>query len=201
MRWAAHRWCRPSVLMNPILLKPVTNMGSQVIVMGEVLGNYHAQEYYKMKHTLRPYIMEAFNRLSDENDIIVIEGAGSPAEINLKADDFVNMGMAKMAKAPVLLVGDIDRGGVFAQLYGTIELLDPDEKELVKATIINNNNCSNSLCANDILEDGRTAPNACAYCSTWAKKVISFDEAETAQWKELCAGVLRSIEDGSIYKD
>ena len=127
----------PSVLMNPILLKPVTNMGSQVIVMGEVLGNYHAQDYYKMKHTLRPYIQEAFDRLSAENDIIVIEGAGSPAEINLKADDFVNMGMAKMAKAPVLLVGDIDRGGVFAQLYGTIELLDPDEKDMVKATIIN----------------------------------------------------------------
>ena len=90
-----------------------------------------------MKHTLRPYIQEAFDRLSAENDIIVIEGAGSPAEINLKADDFVNMGMAKMAKAPVLLVGDIDRGGVFAQLYGTIELLDPDEKDMVKATIIN----------------------------------------------------------------
>ncbi len=127
----------PSVLMNPILLKPVTNMGSQVIVNGEVLGNYHAQEYYKMKHTLRPAIQKAFDTLSEQNDIIVIEGAGSPAEINLKADDFVNMGMAKMAKAPVLLVGDIDRGGVFAQLYGTIELLDPDEKEYVKATIIN----------------------------------------------------------------
>ena len=127
----------PSVLMNPILLKPVTNMGSQVIVMGEVIGNYHAQEYYKMKHTLRPAIQEAFDRLSAENDIIVIEGAGSPAEINLKADDFVNMGMAKMAKAPVLLVGDIDRGGVFAQLYGTIELLTEEEKNYVKATVIN----------------------------------------------------------------
>ena len=127
----------PSVLMNPILLKPVTNMGSQVIVNGEVLGNYKAQEYYKMKHTLRPAIQKAFDTLSAQNDIIVIEGAGSPAEINLKADDFVNMGMAKMAKAPVLLVGDIDRGGVFAQLYGTIELLTEEEKNYVKATIIN----------------------------------------------------------------
>ena len=127
----------PSVLMNPILLKPVTNMGSQVIVNGEVIGNYHAQEYYKMKHTLRPAIQKAFDTLSAQNDIIVIEGAGSPAEINLKADDFVNMGMAKMAKAPVLLVGDIDRGGVFAQLYGTIELLTEEEKNYVKATIIN----------------------------------------------------------------
>ena len=127
----------PSVLMNPILLKPVTNMGSQVIVNGEVLGNYKAQEYYRMKHTLRPYIQKAFDELSSQNDIIVIEGAGSPAEINLKADDFVNMGMAKMAKAPVLLVGDIDRGGVFAQLYGTIELLTEEEKNYVKATVIN----------------------------------------------------------------
>ena len=127
----------PSVLMNPILLKPVTNMGSQVIVNGEVIGNYHAQEYYKMKHTLRPAIQKAFDTLSAQNDIIVIEGAGSPAEINLKADDFVNMGMAKMAKAPVLLVGDIDRGGVFAQLYGTIELLTEEEKNYVKATVLN----------------------------------------------------------------
>ena len=127
----------PDVRMNPILLKPVTNMGSQLIVCGEVRGNYKAAEYYAMKHTLVPEIMEAYNTLAAENDIIVIEGAGSPAEINLKDGDFVNMGMAKLAQAPVLLVGDIDRGGVFAQLYGTIELLTPEEQEIVKATVIN----------------------------------------------------------------
>lgn len=127
----------PSVKMNPILLKPVTNMGSQLIVNGEVRGNYKASDYYAMKHTLVPDIMAAYNALSAENDIIVIEGAGSPAEINLKKGDFVNMGMAKLAKAPVLLVGDIDRGGVFAQLYGTIALLEPDEQQIVKATVIN----------------------------------------------------------------
>lgn len=127
----------PSVRMNPILLKPVTNMGSQVIVNGEVRGNMSAREYYAMKHTLVPDIMAAYDSLAAENDIIVIEGAGSPAEINLKQGDFVNMGMAKLAKAPVLLVGDIDRGGVFAQLYGTIALLEEDEKEIVKATVIN----------------------------------------------------------------
>lgn len=127
----------PSVCMNPILLKPMSNMGSQVIVNGEVRGNFSAAEYYAMKHTLLPDILAAFDSLAAKNDVIVIEGAGSPAEINLKQGDFVNMGMAKLAKSPVLLVGDIDRGGVFAQLYGTIALLDPDEQSIIKATVIN----------------------------------------------------------------
>ncbi len=127
----------PSVLMNPILLKPTTDVGSQVIVNGEVLGNMSAVEYFAMKRTLIPKIMEAYNTLSAQNDIIVIEGAGSPAEINLKTDDIVNMGLAKMVHAPVLLVGDIDRGGVFAQLYGTVALLDEEERRLVKGTVIN----------------------------------------------------------------
>lgn len=128
---------RPSVLMNPILLKPTNDMGSQVIVNGEVLATMKAREYYQFKEQLRPVIQEAFDILSQEYDIIVIEGAGSPAEINLKKDDFVNMGMAKMAKAPVLLVGDIDRGGVFAQLVGTLELLEKEERAMVKGLIIN----------------------------------------------------------------
>ena len=127
----------PSVLMNPILLKPTNDVGSQVIVNGEVLGNMSARDYFKYKKKLVPDIMKAYNALAAENDIIVIEGAGSPAEINLKSDDIVNMGMAKMAKAPVLLVGDIDRGGVFAQLIGTVMLLEEDEKEMVKGLIIN----------------------------------------------------------------
>ncbi len=127
----------PSVRMNPILLKPVTNIGSQVIVNGEVLGNMSAKEYFAMKSSLIPDIMRAYNSLAEEYDIIVIEGAGSPAEINLKEDDIVNMGMAKLAKAPVLLVGDIDRGGVFAQLYGTVALLEENERSMVKATVIN----------------------------------------------------------------
>lgn len=127
----------PSVRMNPILLKPVTNVGSQVIVNGEVRGNMSATEYFAMKKTLVPEIMRAYESLSAEYDIVVIEGAGSPAEINLKDGDIVNMGMAKLAKAPVLLVGDIDRGGVFAQLMGTFALLDQQEKDMVKATVIN----------------------------------------------------------------
>ncbi|NLI92683.1 MAG: cobyric acid synthase [Peptococcaceae bacterium] len=127
----------PSVLMNPILLKPTSDKGAQVIVNGEVLGNMDAGEYFQYKSKLIPDIMKAFDTLSRENDIIVIEGAGSPAEINLKSEDIVNMGMAKMAKAPVLLVADIDRGGVFASIYGTVMLLEEDEKRLIKGTVIN----------------------------------------------------------------
>ena len=127
----------PSVLMNPILLKPTNDTGSQVIVNGEVLGTVSARDYFKYKKNLVPDIMKAFRALAEKNDIIVIEGAGSPAEINLKTDDIVNMGMAKMADAPVLLAGDIDRGGVFAQLYGTVELLEPEERNRIRGLIIN----------------------------------------------------------------
>lgn len=129
---------KPSVWMNPVLLKPTNDMGSQVIVNGEVLGNMSAADYFEYKKALIPGVMEAYRKLDEEYDIIVIEGAGSPAEINLKTeDDFVNMGMAKLADAPVLLVGDIDKGGVFAQLIGTVNLLDEEERDRVKGLIIN----------------------------------------------------------------
>ena len=127
----------PTVDMNPILLKPTSQVGSQVIVNGEVRGNMRAMDYYQNKEQLIPDVMAAYERLSKEYDIIVIDGAGSPAEINLREHDIVNMGMAKMAKAPVLLVGDIDRGGVFAALYGTVKLLEEDEQQMIKGLIIN----------------------------------------------------------------
>ncbi|MDO5551433.1 MAG: cobyric acid synthase [Lachnospiraceae bacterium] len=127
----------PDVAMNPILLKPTTDVGSQVIVNGTSIGNMKAKDYFAYKKKLIPEIKKAYEKLDREYDIIVIEGAGSPAEINLKKDDIVNMGMARMAKAPVLLAGDIDRGGVFAQLYGTVALLEPEEKQMVKGLIVN----------------------------------------------------------------
>ena len=127
----------PDVRMNPILLKPTTDVGSQVIVAGQVQGNMRAMEYYRRKPEYIPAILEAYNSLASEYDIIVIEGAGSPAEINLKQEDIVNMGLAKLVDAPVLLVGDIDRGGVFAQLYGTVALLEEDERKRIKGTIVN----------------------------------------------------------------
>ncbi len=128
---------RPMVCMNPILLKPTNNIGSQVIVNGEVVGNMAAKDYFRYKTSLIPDIKKAFKELEKHADIIVIEGAGSPAEINLKENDIVNMGVAHMVNAPVLLVGDIDRGGVFAQLLGTLMLLTPEEKSRVKGLIIN----------------------------------------------------------------
>ena len=127
----------PTHWMNPILLKPTSNMGSQVIVNGEVYDNLSAQEYYKMKDSLAPEVMKAFNHLAAENDIVVIEGAGSPAEINLAENDIVNMGMAKMAKAPVILVADIDRGGVFASAYGTVKLLPQEDQDRFCGIVIN----------------------------------------------------------------
>ena len=127
----------PDVRMNPVLLKPTNDTGSQVIVNGVPRGTMGAVEYFGYKKALIPEIMEAFHALAAEHDIIVIEGAGSPAEINLRQDDFVNMGMAKLADAPVLLAGDIDRGGVFASLYGTVKLLEPEEQARIKGLIVN----------------------------------------------------------------
>ncbi len=128
---------KPLVAMNPILLKPVSDTGSQVIVNGKVYKNMSAKDYFNHKETLIPHILSAVHKLEENYDIIVIEGAGSPAEINLKQHDIVNMGMAALVDAPVLLVGDIDRGGVFAQLLGTLELLEPEEKRRVKGLIVN----------------------------------------------------------------
>lgn len=127
----------PLVCMNPILLKPTDHTGSQVIVNGRVFGNMSARDYFTYKRELIPDIRNAFCRLEELADIIVIEGAGSPAEINLRENDIVNMGLAKLVDAPVLLVGDIDRGGVFAQLLGTLLLLSDEERDRVKGLVIN----------------------------------------------------------------
>ncbi len=127
----------PTADMNPILLKPTSQMGSQVIVQGEVAGSWKAMDYYRRKQQFIPLIRESFARLADQYDIIVLEGAGSPAEINLRDHDIVNMGMARLAGAPVLLVGDIDRGGVFASLYGTVALLEPEERAMIRGLVIN----------------------------------------------------------------
>ena len=127
----------PSVEMNPVLLKPTTDKKSQVILNGEVYKNMSAVEYHNFKPELTGMVREIYSSLASKHDCIVIEGAGSPAEINLRDKDFVNMGMAEIADAPVILVGDIDRGGVFAALAGTMLLLTESERRRVKGVIIN----------------------------------------------------------------
>lgn len=127
----------PHSNMNPILLLPKSDMGSMVVIKGEEIANMEAVDYFNYKNGLKPMILETYKQIEKENEIVVIEGAGSPAEINLKQNDIVNMGMAEMADAPVLLVADIDRGGVFASLYGTVMLLEPHERARIKGLIIN----------------------------------------------------------------
>lgn len=127
----------PSVRMNPVLLKPTSDCRSQVIVRGKPVGTMSAMEYEAYKPTLREMIREIYEDLEKDVDAVVIEGAGSPAEINLKLGDIVNMSMAQTADAPVILIGDINPGGVFAALYGTVMLLDEDERRRVKGIVIN----------------------------------------------------------------
>lgn len=128
---------RPNSIMNPILIKPSGDMNAQLIVKGKVHGQFSASEYEEMKPVFKDMIREQLEELENEYDIVVIEGAGSPAEINLRKNDIVNMGLATMVNCPVLIVGDIDKGGVFASLYGTVKLLEKNEQDLIKGTIIN----------------------------------------------------------------
>ncbi len=150
----------PLVQMNPILLKPTNDTLSQVIVNGEVLGNMGAREYFSHKKDFIPDIINAFDYLSERFEAIVIEGAGSPAEINLRENDIVNMGLAELVDAPVILVGDIDRGGVFAQLVGTVELLTESERKRIKGFIINKFRGDVSLLKSglDFLEEKTSIP-------------------------------------------
>ena len=123
--------------MNPILLIPNSDNGSMVVINGKETKSMAAREYFEHRNTLKEMIVEKYREVHSKNDIVVIEGAGSPAEINLKDNDIVNMGMAEIADAPVLIVTDINRGGAFAALYGTVMLLEPHERARVKGLIIN----------------------------------------------------------------
>ena len=133
------RACRVEVStdMNPILLKPQTDLGSQVIVQGKIWGNTNTGNYWQKRYELMPTVLESFYRLTEETDIVLVEGAGSPAEINLRSGDIANMGFAEAADIPVILIGDIDRGGVIASIVGTGVLIQPEEKERIKGVLIN----------------------------------------------------------------
>lgn len=127
----------PHTDMNPILLKPNTDTGTQVIVQGRAVAEMNARSYQDFKRQAMDYVLESYQRLARQFDVILVEGAGSPAEINLRSDDIANMGFAEAVDCPVLLVADIDRGGVFAQLVGTLELLGASEQARIKGFVIN----------------------------------------------------------------
>lgn len=131
--------CRiePTTDMNPVLLKPNTDVGAQVIIQGHAIGNMNALDYHAYKTTARTAVLDSFGRLCAQYDSVIIEGAGSPAEINLRANDIANMGFAEAVDCPVILVADIDRGGVFAHLVGTLDLLSASEQQRVKGFVIN----------------------------------------------------------------
>jgi adenosylcobyric acid synthase len=189
----------PSVLMNPILLKPAGNMTSQVIVHGRIWGRLSAADYHKHRvEELMPMVCESYRKLADENDVIVLEGAGSPAEINLKQHDIVNMRMAEMADASCLLVGDIDRGGVFASLLGTMELLEPEERARIRGFVINKFRGDVSLLAPGIraMEDrlGKPCLGVVPYLEHLSLDeedslgLPDFDLPDEGQWRSMGAG-------------
>ena len=142
----------PTVDMNPILLKPETDSGAQIVVQGKMFGRATAREYQKLKPKLLPYVLESFEKIRKEADLLLVEGAGSTAEINLRANDLANMGFAKAVNTPVILIGDIDRGGVIANLVGTKAVLPVDEAQLIKGFVINKFRGDVSLFASGVQE-------------------------------------------------
>src|SRR5271170_3752652 len=130
--------CVPaSVYMNPVLLKPQSEIGAQIVVQGRVYGSAKAAAYQHIKSDLLPLVLDSYGRLRDEADIVLVEGAGSAAEVNLRANDIANMGFARAADVPVVLIGDIDRGGVIASLVGTKAVLAPEDTALIRGFIVN----------------------------------------------------------------
>jgi adenosylcobyric acid synthase len=127
----------PSVDMNPVLLKPQSEIGAQIVVQGRVFGNARAREYQSRKPELMPYVLDSFAKIRAQCDIVLVEGAGSASEVNLRANDIANMGFARTADVPVVLIGDIDRGGVIASLCGTAAVVDPDDAKLIAGFIVN----------------------------------------------------------------
>jgi adenosylcobyric acid synthase len=127
----------PSVHMNPVLLKPQSETGAQVVVQGRVEGNARAADYQKLKPQLMPHVLDSFGRMKAEAEFVLVEGAGSASEVNLRAGDIANMGFARAADVPVILIGDIDRGGVIASLVGTKAVIEPEDAALIAGFIVN----------------------------------------------------------------
>src|SRR6201992_285299 len=138
----------PSVDMNPVLLKPQSEVGAQIVVQGRVFGNARAREYQSRKPELMPYVLDSFARVRAQSDIVLVEGAGSASEVNLRANDIANMGFARAVDAPVILIGDSGRGGLIASLCGTAAVVDPGDAKLIAGFIVNKMRGDPSLFAN-----------------------------------------------------
>jgi adenosylcobyric acid synthase len=194
----------PSVHMNPILIKPTCDSAAQIVVRGKVWRTLNARNYQEARVVeLLPLVEESYRILAAENDVMVLEGAGSPAEINLKENDIVNMRMARMANATCLLVGDIDRGGVFASLLGTIELLDPDERAMIAGFVINKFRGDVSLLWPGIRMIEKRLDKPCLgviphlpNLSLDEEDSVGFDQQREAQWTD--AGSSRKLRIGVI---
>ncbi len=172
----------PMVAMNPVLLKPTSDMGSQVIVNGTVYKNLSASDYYTNKRYLMDEVLKSYTQLDTQFDVIVIEGAGSPAEINLRKNDIVNMGLAEEVDAPVILIGDIDKGGVFAQILGTYMLLSDAEKKRVKGYVINKFRGDVTLLQPGIEMFKDHIPVPCLGVVPWAKIDIDDEDSVTERF-------------------
>jgi adenosylcobyric acid synthase len=202
--------CRaiPRVEMNPVLLKPSTDTGAQVILLGKIWGQVTAWDYHtrRVEH-LFPEVLDAYKRLAKDHDLILLEGAGSPAEINLREHDIVNMRMAHAADAACLLVGDIDRGGVFASLLGTLELLEPEDRARIRGFVINKFRGDESLLRSSVtaMEDRLNLP--CVGIMPYLPD-LGLDEEDgvaledrasaTSRWKNRETGPARSLRIGVI---
>ncbi|TCD15027.1 cobyric acid synthase [Oricola cellulosilytica] len=188
-QWLQAFACRtaPSVHMNPVLLKPQTQTGSQVVLRGKMYGLAKGRDYQRLKGEFLPAVMESFEALSQEADIVLVEGAGSPAEINLRAGDIANMGFATAANVPVVMVGDIDRGGVIASLAGTHAILPARDREMIKGYIINKFRGDAEL-----FKDGLTAITGftswpCAGVLPWLEEVARLPAEDSVTLQRLVA--------------
>jgi len=180
----------PDVAMNPILLKPNSDVGCQVILNGVAEFNMDAAEYHAHKARLKKVVTDAYDKLAAQADAVVIEGAGSPAEINLRENDLVNMGLAEMIDAPVILIGDIDRGGVFASIYGTVKLLEPSEQARIKGFVINKFRGDVELLRPGIemIEEKIGIP--CLGVIPYTRLVIDDEDSVTERWHEKKEGAI-----------
>ena len=177
----------PLIDMNPVLLKPQSETGAQVVVQGRVLTSCGARDYHALKPSLLPAVLESFRRLGADADLVLVEGAGSPAEINLREGDIANMGFARAAGVPVLLAGDIERGGVIAQLVGTVLLLEPEERALLVGYLVNKFRGDPSLFANAHPEIARRTGLAPLGVVTWLDRARDLPKEDMLGLAELAA--------------